>query len=81
MAQPKIDYFEKMLESALPVRKVRFHQPVINGYGEPESHFTIDNSKVQRKAEMFLTPNLLIILQNGKRFVVPFANIIEMYLA
>jgi hypothetical protein len=67
----------KMIKGGIPVERVRFHQPISNGYGEPESHLTVDNSKLQRKADMWLTPNLLIFLQNSRYIAVPFANIIE----
>ena len=65
-----------MIKNGIPVKKAVFHQAISNGYNEPETNFSSDDLKVNRKVEMWLSPNLLICKQNGKYFATPHANIV-----
>jgi len=67
---------QKLLDDGIPVKKAVFHQAVANGYIDNETNFSSDDPKVNRKAEMWFTPNLLICLQNERYFAVPLSNVV-----
>jgi hypothetical protein len=65
-----------MTEKGIPVKKAVFHQAIANGYMDPETNFSHDDSKVGRRVQMWLTPTLLVCLHNGKYFATPHANLV-----
>lgn len=67
---------ERMLKNAISVKKAVFHQAIANGFMEPETNFSSDDPKIGRRVEMWLTPNLLICIQNEKCFATTYANIV-----
>jgi hypothetical protein len=66
----------KQIENGIQVHKAVFHQAIANGFGEPESNFSSDDPKLNRKVEMWLTPTLLVCRQNDKLFATPHANLV-----
>ena len=70
------DAVTKMIKSGIPVKKVVFHQAVANGYKEPETSFSSDDPKTGRRVQMWLTPTMLICLQNDEYFASPHANLV-----
>lgn len=58
---------KKLLETGIPVPKVQFHAAVNNADNTPENYFSTDSLVASRRAEMWLTPNLLICRQKNQR--------------
>lgn len=66
----------EMFENGIPVKKAVFHQAIANGYNEPETNFSSDDTKVGRRVEMRYTPHLLVCHHNDKYFATPPTNVV-----
>ena len=64
----------KAMEYGIPVKKLIFQQPVINGYGEPESYFCSTDLKLSRRVEMWEAGPKFVFKQNGRIFATPLVN-------
>lgn len=67
---------DRMIKGGVSVKKAVFHQAVANGFMEPETNFSSDDTKIGRRVEMWLTSYLLICKQNDKYFATPHANLV-----
>ena len=67
---------KKMIGNGIPVKKAVFHQAISNGFGDNDTNLSSDDPKLARRCEMWLTPGLLVCLQNNKCFASPLANVV-----
>ena len=66
----------KLIQSGIPVREARFHQPINNVDNVPETQMSAKTDNKSRKANMWLTSSVLVLEQKGKYIMVPLSNVV-----
>lgn len=65
----------KLLETGIPVAAAHFMTAVDNAERIPENYFSIDSHNSSRRANMWMTPSMLLCEQKGIYFGVPSGTI------
>jgi hypothetical protein len=60
-----IDDLKKIINTGIPLRKVRFKAAVDNADDVPESQFSDDSNNRSRRASMWWTGNAILVIQKN----------------